>query len=63
MGIFSSKAPSGPSAAEIRAEEEEASKQRASKSLVESEQRRQALRQRQAGTVNEEISRKTLFGQ
>lgn len=63
MGLFSAKPSTGPSAEEIRDQEREASQQRAAASLEESEKRRQALRQRQSGTVNEDISRKTLFGQ
>lgn len=64
MGIFGSKPKSGPSAEDIRAQEEKASQERAQKALVESEAKRKALRQRQSGaTAEEDISRKTLFGQ
>ncbi len=64
MGVFRSKKPK--SSADILAEEQAAQDKLARTALLESEEKRKALRQRQSSitdTSGESISRKALFGQ
>lgn len=64
MGVFRSKKPK--SNADIMAEEQAAQDKIERTALLESEEKRKALRQRQSSitdTSGESISRKALFGQ
>lgn len=63
MGKFSSKPKSGPSAEEIRAEEEAAIKAENEKALKASEAKRQSLRARAVSGEEDVVGRKTLLGQ
>ena len=65
MGFFAPKVKSGPSAAEIRAQEEAKLKEENFARIKAQEKKRSSLRAGLSETVDEEgdISRKTLFGE
>lgn len=62
MGKFSSQPSSGPSAEEIRAQEQERASTEAREALDKSEANRLALRSQAFGEDEEAVSRKTILG-
>ena len=63
MGKFSSKPKAGPSAEEIRKQEEARINAENKKALAASEAKRQSLRARAVSGDEDVVSRKTLLGQ